>query len=267
MAELLKAALENVPGAAVLIGIVLIAVTWIPFSVQKRGITVSNPVRITARVFLSGLGVVLIAGGVYLIITPRDDIEITQPTISEYYGYTSLGGSQSDCASGRCEMRSFGSVVFRTPKGVEARYIGRIKSGGAIKSFRTQPPHTVQNPNSYPGNPTLLDFAINPRSSGDRVLNAQGDLLVLQKITTTNGKVGHHLPYLTRLATVIVDFRPLGFEISRQVSVTVETTNSAGQLVPGLIEPVRREFADGKVILLTARDVPAGSSVIVGWGQ
>lgn len=267
MTEILKFALENVPATVVAFGVIVLAITWIPFTFTKRGVTVSNPVKTTARVVLSVLGTGLLGVGIYLLITPREDIEITRPTITEYYGYTSLHGGPLECGIGQCEMRSLGSVVFRTPKGTEAKYVGRIKVGGAIKSFRTQPPHVVQNPNSFPGNPTLLDFAISPRAAGERVLHAQGELLAVNKLSAENGKVGHHLPYDTKLATVIVDFRTLGFKLAKQVSVTIETPNRDGQLLTGYLEPIRREFSDGQVILISAREVPANSSVIVSWGQ
>ena len=112
-----------------------------------------------------------------------------------------------------------------------------------------------------------MEFRIRPASPEDRQLEAKGEAVIERAFSATNGKVGPHLPYFTEYAVFVLDLRSLGFKIQSQVEPKIETRRSDGSLVSGYINPRLNVFEEGRVFVITATNVAAGSSLYVSWGQ
>jgi hypothetical protein len=253
--------------ALLLLGVVLVLAAWVPYSLKLKGLTLGNPTQRWSKGVVSILGLALLIVGVYLSYAKANENPIFKPTIDEYLSYISLYGTQKECESGSCRLEYFSSGEFRTPWPTEARYVGRIKTSGRIDKFRSIPPFDVLNPEQYPNNPTYLEFAISPRPGSERALRAQTDLTITKTLLAAQGKVGAHLPYFAKKATMIVDFRTLGFTVTKQLSARLETAGGGGVQRTGLVDPVRWDFAEGKVVSVTATNIPANSSLVLVWGE
>lgn len=254
--------------ALCLIGVAIAVLPWLPFRVSIGGFTASQPKTMSAKVVLCAIGVVLI--GVAALLAHRQISRpevLTEPTITQYFSYVTLEGSLNECSSGKCLMNYYTSGTFETPPGIPARYVGRVKTGGAIRKFHSDPEHEVLNKEQYPNNPTLLDFAISPQKPTDTSLKIQAELVIENKITPEQGKVGFHLPYHTNNIVAMIDFRHLGFKVTQQFAARIESKLDNGALITGYVDPVLRTFSEGTVVVLQASDLEAGSSLLLTWGN
>ena len=267
MEHMLKFLTEQTGLALILLAVLLIAAAWITFSINLRWLTIRNPARRSGKIGLSIVGALVLLLGFYLTYTSAVDGPIWKPTVTEYLSYVSLHGDREMCEAGGCKLEFFISGEYRTPSFVEAKYIDRIKTSGRIEKFRSVPPYKILNPEQYPRNPTYLEFAIDPTRPSDRIIQGQAEVTIINKLTPEAGKVATHLPYDTRKASMIVDFRALKFQIMRQLSARIETVHTDGIQRTGVIDPVRRDFANGLVVSVSGKDIPAGSSLVLVWGE
>jgi hypothetical protein len=65
---------------------------------------------------------------------------------------------------------------------------------------------------------------------------------------------------------MVVAFRPLGFRVTEQLTAIVESEGRGGIQRTGRIDPIRRDFSNGYLITVSARDIPANSNLILKWG-
>jgi hypothetical protein len=271
--DTLKALLELFPSRApyifMLFGIVVVVTAIVPFRIDKAGWTVRNPTTKGARLSLFAIGILILATSVFTVIRV-DDAELSrlgQKRVSSYFSYVTISGTEADCLAGRCRLAFRDSALVLAPKGQDVSYEGRVKTSGKIVSFSTSPRADILNPEQYPANPTYLEFRIRPASPEDRQLEAKGEAVIEREFSPTNGKVGPHLPYSTEYAVFVLDLRALGFKIQSQVEPKIETRRSDGSLVSGYINPRLSIFEDGRIFVITATNVAAGSSLYVSWGQ
>ena len=271
--EILKALLELFPTRApylfVMLGVVIVLAGILPFNFEKGGWKIQNPRTWSSRLILSLLGSIIVGASMYAA-AKTDDAEISRISkkrIASYFSYITITGTESDCSAGKCILSFRDSALVLAPKGKDVSYEGRAKTGGRIISFETIPRATILNPEQYPGNPTYLEFRIPPASSGDRQLRAQGEIVIETKFSALKGKVGPHLPYLTDYVVVVIDMRALNFKIQAQVEPKLEIKREDGSQVSGYDVPRLNVFEDGKVFVLTAKDVEANSSVYISWGK
>jgi hypothetical protein len=271
--DTLKALLELFPSRApyllMLLGLAAVLAGVVPFKIDKGGWTVRNPTSRGSRALLLAIGLSVLAGSVYAVIK-IDDAEIARlakKRVSSYFSYATISGTESDCLSGKCRLSFRDSAMVLAPKGQDVSYEGRVKTAGRIVFFNTTPRADILNPEQYPANPTYVEFRIRPASSTDRQLQAQGEAVIENTFSATKGKVGPHLPYFTEYAVFVLDLRALNFKIQAQVEPKIETRRQDGSLVSGYVVPRINVFEDGKVFVVTATNVDAGSSLYVSWGQ
>lgn len=271
--DTLKALLELFPSRApylfILLGVVAVLASIVPFRVDKAGWSLRNPRGRGDRVGLFSVGILVLAASIYAV-TRTDDAELarlSKKRVSSYFSYVTISGTESDCLAGRCRLAFRDSALVLAPKGQDVSYEGRVKTSGKIVAFSTSPRADILNPEQYPANPTYVEFRIRPASPEDRQLEAKGEVVVERTRSATNGKVGPHLPYFTEYAVFVLDLKPLGFKIQAQVEPKIETRRSDGSLVSGYINPRLNVFEDGRVFVVTATNVAPGSSLYVLWGS
>ena len=271
--EIIKALLELLPTRApylfMMLGVVIILAGLIPFNFESGGWRIQNPRTLSSRLVLTALGLVVVVASFYAAAR-SDDAEIariSKKRVASYFSYITITGTESDCMVGKCILSFRDSALVLAPKGKDVSYEGRAKTSGRIISFETIPRATILNPEQYPGNPTYLEFKIPPAASGDRQLRAQGEIVIEAKFSAVKGKVGPHLPYLTDYVVVVFDMRALTFKIQAQVEPKLEIKREDGSQVSGYDVPRLNVFEDGKVFVLTAKDVEANSSVYISWGK
>lgn len=271
--DTLKALLELFPSRApylfMLLGVVVVLAGVIPFRIDKAGWTVRNPTTARARGLLLAIGLSILAASIYAVIKV-DDAEIARlakKRVSSYFSYATISGTEADCNAGKCRLSFRDSAFVLAPKGEDVSYEGRAKTAGRIVSFSTTPRADILNPEQYPSNPTYVEFRIRPASPDDRQLQAQGEVVIENTFSATKGKVGPHLPYFTEYAVFVLDLRALDFKLQAQVEPKIETRRHDGSLVSGYVTPRMNVFENGKVFVITAANVAAGSSVYVSWGQ
>jgi hypothetical protein len=195
------------------------------------------------------------------------DIDLySQKTLKYYSSYVTLAGTSEECRRAKCRITYHDSAFLVGPRGAELSYEGRAMTSGRILSMRTSPPYEVMNPNQWPDNPTVLMFKISPASRKDRILQATGELLAEATFSSESGKVGPHLPYDARYVVFVLDLRGLGFEL-RNLEPQIETRRYDGKLLAGYASPRMTLLENGKIVVVTASNLPAGSSVYVKWGQ
>lgn len=271
--DTLKALLELFPSRApylfMLLGVAAVLAAIIPFRVDRAGWTVRNPTTKGARLSLLAVGLLILATSIYAV-TRVDDTELarlSKKRVSSYFSYATISGTEADCLAGRCRLAFRDSALVLAPKGQDVSYEGRVKTSGKIVAFSTSPRADILNPEQYPSNPTYVEFRIRPASAEDRQLEAKGEAVIERAFSAKSGKVGPHLPYFTEYAVFVLDLRSLGFKIEAQVEPKVETRRSDGSLVSGYVNPRLNVFEDGRVFVLAATNVAAGSSLYVSWGQ
>lgn len=268
-----KALLELFPTRApylfLLLGLAAVFASIIPFRIDKNGWTLRNPTTKYARVSLFVVGLLILATSLYAA-TQVDDNELTRLSrkrVSSYFSYVTISGTKADCLAGRCQLVFRDSALVLAPKGLDVSYEDRVKTSGKIVSFNTIPRADILNPEQYPANPTYIEYRIRPASTEDQQLEAKGEVVIEKSFSATSGKVGPHLPYFTEYAVLVLDLRSLGFKIQSQVEPKIETRRSDGSLVSGYLNPRMNVFEDGRVFVVTATNVAAGSSLYVSWGQ
>jgi hypothetical protein len=252
-----------------LLGVVAVLAAIIPFRIDRDGWTLRNPTTKGARAGLFTVGLLILATSVYAV-TQVDDAELarlSKKRVSSYFSYVTITGTETDCLAGRCRLAFRDSALILAPKGQDVSYEGRVKTSGKIVSFNTSPRADILNAEQYPANPTYVEFRIRPASPDDRLLEAKGEAVIERSFSATNGKVGPHLPYFTEYAVFVLDLRSLGFKIQSQVEPKIETRRSDGSLVSGYVNPRLNVFENGRVFVITATNVAAGSSLYVSWGQ
>lgn len=271
--DTLKALLELFPSRApylfMLVGVAAILAGVVPFKIDKGGWTIRNPTTKAARSLLLVVGLLIAAGSLYAVIR-IDDAEIarlSKKRITSHFSYATISGTEADCSAGKCRLSFRNSAFVVAPQGQDVSYEDRVKTAGRILSFSTTPRADILNPEQYPGNPTYVEFRIRPASPDDRHLQAQGEAVIENTFSASKGKVGPHFPYFTEYAVFVLDLRALDFKLQAQVEPKIETRRKDGSLVSGYIVPRMSVFEGGKVFVLTATDVAAGSSLYVSWGQ
>lgn len=271
--DTLKALLELFPSRApyllMLVGLAAMLAGLVPFRIDKGGWAIRNPTTKASRALLLGIGLAIFAGSVFAVIKV-DDAELARlakKRVSSYFSYATISGTESDCAAGKCRLSFRDSAFVLAPKGQDASYEGRVKTAGRIVSFSTTPRADILNPEQYPANPTYVEFRIRPANAADRELQAQGEAVIENTFSATKGKVGPHLPYFTEYAVFVLDLRALNFKIQAQVEPKIETRRQDGSLVSGYVVPRMNVFENGKVFVVTATNMDAGSSLYVSWGQ
>ncbi|UYN96670.1 MAG: hypothetical protein KIT25_06995 [Enhydrobacter sp.] len=260
----LKFVSEQTGLALLLLGVGILVAAWLPIQLGTFSL---QPPTTSGKIVLSAVGALVVFLGLYLFLEAAPGGPVLKPTIIDHTTHVVLHGNEAPCRAGQCRVRYFITGEFRTPPFSEARFVDRIKTGGRIDSFETVPPYDNLIPNQFPGNPTFLQFAIKPQKPGGRVLVAQAELTLLNVLSPERGKIGAHLPYYTRKATMIVDFRALGFKPTKQVKGHIETPVEGGVQRTGFIYPTRLDFSGGLVISLQASDIPAESSFVLTWGD
>jgi hypothetical protein len=270
--ETLKALLELFPSRApylfILLGVATLLAAIVPFRIEKAGWALRNPSSRGARAALLAVGLCILAASLYAA-TRVDDAELSRlakKRVSSYFSYVTISGTEADCVAGRCRLVFRDSALILAPKGEDASYEGRVKTSGRIVAFSTSPRADILNPEQYPANPTYVEFRIRAASPDDRQLEAKGEAVIERAFSPTSGKVGPHLPYFTEYAVFVLDLRSLGFKIQSQVEPKIETRRSDGSLISGYVNPRLNVFEDGKVFVVTATNVAAGSSLYVSWG-
>ncbi|MGE3916816.1 MAG: hypothetical protein AB7F78_14085 [Hyphomicrobiaceae bacterium] len=186
--------------------------------------------------------------------------------IRYYSSHVVLSGTEEECRQTRCRISYHDTAFLSGPKGADLSYEGRAMTSGRIISMKTNPPHEIMNPNQWPDNPTVLMFRIPPASAGDRVLQIAGELQAEATFSAESGKVGPHFPYDTRYAVFLLDIRGLRFEL-KNLEAQIEVRRDDGKLVAGYSSPKLTILEDGKLILATASNLVAGSSLYVKWGK
>ena len=193
--ETLKALLELLPTRApyfaLPVGLIFLAASLIPFRVEKGGWILRNPTAMGSRVSLAFVGVFVFGLGLFTA-TQADTAAIDRlatKRLASYFSYITISGTESDCEAGRCMLTFRDSTLVLAPKGQKASFEGRVKTGGRIISFGTIPRADILNPEQYPANPTLVEYRINPASSKDTQLQAQGEALIETKFSASKGKV------------------------------------------------------------------------------
>lgn len=271
--ETLKALLELLPSRLpyifILFGIVAVIAALVPFRIDKAGWTIRNPSTGAARFGLLSIGAVTAGGSLYAV-TQVDDTEIarlSKKRISSFFSYVTISGTEADCAAGRCRLAFRNSVLVVAPKGQDVSYEDRVKTSGRIVEFNTSPRADILNPEQFPGNPTYVEYRIRPSSPEDRQLEAKGEAVIERAFSAKSGKVGPHLPYFTEYAVFVLDTNSLGFKIESQIEPKIETRRQDGSLVSGYVNPRLNVFEDGRVFVITARNLAAGSSLYVTWGK
>ena len=263
--------IEKLPYFLGVVGVLLLVAAVLKFSIQKAGVHVQSP-NLGGRVILGILGALLIgvAVGLYVVQAKKLDLGPRPPApkfLSEYYSYISVAGSEADCRSAKCQVRYFDTATVKTTDGSEAKFVGRIKAKTQIIKLVTTPRYTILNPEQYPENPTLLEFAIPPLKKTDTVLQAHGEALIENEYTPERGKIGPFLPYYAENVVVVVDLRGLDFTLKSNLQARIEARRADGTSVSGHIEPKLRLFADGRVAVISAQNLPAQSSVLLFWGE
>lgn len=271
--DILKALLEllstRAPYFALPVGLLLMVASLVPFRFQRAGWVLRNPTAWTSRLALGLVGALVFALGLFGAFKV-DSVAIEKlatKRLASYFSYITISGAESDCESGKCLLTFRDSTLVLAPKGTEASYEGRVKTGGRITSFSTIPRAEILNPEQFPANPTLAEFRIRPARSSDTQLQAQGEAVIETKFSAAAGKVGPHLPYSTDYVVVVVDMRAMQFSLRSQIVPKIETRREDGTQISGYVTPTMNVFEGGKVVVLTAREVAAGSSVYITWGQ
>ena len=271
--DTLKALLELFPSRApylfMLVGVAALLAGVVPFKIDKGGWTVRNPTTRAARSLLLAIGLAILAGSVYAVLK-IDELELarlSKKRVTSYFSYATISGNETDCTAGKCRLAFRDSAFIVAPNGQDVSYESRVKTAGKIVSFNTTPRADILNPEQYPANPTYLEFRIRSASPSDRHLQAQGEAVIENSFSATKGKVGPHLPYFTEYAVFVLDLRALDFKLQAQVEPKIETRRQDGSLVSGYITPRLNVFENGKVFVVTATNVDAGSSLYVSWGQ
>lgn len=260
---------SRVPYVLLLVAIILALIGLIPFRFAREGLHIQSPTKMSTKAILVIFGLLIFYGSIEWIIT-TDEIalaKLSKKHLTSLFAYVVIGGSEDECKANRCRISFHQSILLTSPKGQVARYEDRVKAGGRIISFNTIPMPVILNPEQYPANPTLVEYRINPASDDDRLLQAQGEAIIETAITANNGKVGPHIPYDTDSVTFILDLRTLKFKLSNILEPKIETKRSDGVLASGYRSPAMSVFENGQVIVLTAANVPADSSVYLKWGN
>lgn len=188
-------------------------------------------------------------------------------TITRYSSTVTIVGSKDECQAGKCIITFRDAAFLVAGRNQDAIYEGRAKTSGRIISIKSEPPLEILNPNQYPGNPTYVQFRIQPSTDDKHVLQASGELIIEQKVTPQGGKIGPHFPYYTEYVVFTLDLRGLGFELKDPIEVKIESQTADGRLVSGYFFPRINYYEKGKVIMITARGLPAGSSIYAAWGR
>jgi Putative serine esterase (DUF676) len=187
--------------------------------------------------------------------------------IKNYSSTVTLSGSEADCDAGKCIIAFHESAFVVAPRGQEATYEGRAKTSGRIISIQSEPPLDILNPNQFPGNPTYVQFRIRPSTDDRQVLQASGELIIQQKVTASGGKIGPHFPYYAESVVFMIDLRNLAFDLKSPIEIKIESQSTDGRLLPGYFSPKINYYENGKFMVITARGMPAESSIYAVWGN
>jgi len=263
---LLEYATQNLPGALIILGIVVAVLIWLPFRVSIKGLTLTPPLQVRYRLVVFVLGALILGSGVYLFAQGFAKSALSEPTLRSYFAYISLEPIANPTTSANCHITYHVALRFEVPEGQQAVYQDRIKSGGGGTALISVPSHTVLNPNQWPGNSTLLEFSIQPKRKDDRYLDIEAVATLDTKVTPERAKIGPHLPYSTEHVVVIVDYSRMGFTPSSLMRGEIETLEQGGVSQVGTLAPVTH-FWQNSTVTLVGRNLPAKSHILLTWGN
>jgi hypothetical protein len=265
--DLLEYATRNLPGALILLGIIVAVFIWLPFKISGERFTLNPPRQLRYRLLVFVMGLLILASGVYLFTQGFKKSTLSQPTLRSYFTYISLEPMKKPTDSANCHITYHVALRFEVPEGEQAIYRDRIKSGGGGTNLISVPSYTVLNPNQWPGNPTLLEFSIQPKQIQDRSLDIEAVATLDTKVTLERAKIGPHLPYRTEYVVVIVDYSRMGFKTAPSlIRGEVETLEQGGVSQTGTLAPVTHSWQNGTVTLV-GRNLPAESHILLVWGN
>jgi len=241
-----------------------------------------NMKRRRYRLFLFGIGVLLLLGGVVGLIasrrsktvfegifssTPQTSSKpsVVEPTMRTYFDYITLEPGQYP-AGMNCHVIHHVALLFEAPEGQQAVYRGRIKSRGRTE-LDSNPSHIVRNPDQWRDNPTYLEFSIQdkpqPGSSLDIEAVASEDTIITREL----GWIGSHLPYRTEYAVIIIDYSQMKFNnFPRDVQGLVEFRGADGSNHTENLNEILHPRVQDDTIILMRRNLPAESSIVLKWG-
>jgi hypothetical protein len=269
----------NLPGALILLGIIVAVFIWLPFRVSVKWFTLTQPRQLRHRLLVFILGVLILASGVYLFAQGFNKSTLSEPTLHSYFAYITLAPIDpptgfptptvvpSPKVPPNCHIIYHVALRFEVPEGQQAVYVDRITSGGGGIGLDSNPSRDVLNNNQWPGNPTRLDFKIEEKQQPSRFLDIEAVAFLDTVVTRERAKIGPHLPYRAEFVVVIVDYSRMKFSPPpSDIWGQLEFLGPDGVSRTEKLGVVSHPDAKDGTVTLVGRNLPAESHLLIRWG-